>query len=117
MSDSEFHCSELVKIKTGESEVIGNLERIDRDACTIAVEAPLPVGTLISMQCLDCPRGERSCVGCRFRGEVGSCAQDPALGCFVEVRFEGRKWSTAKWQPRHLTNLAGMKGIEKSPAK
>src|SRR5579862_4948201 len=105
MPHRNFLCSELIQVSTSSLVQIGNLEQICADRCTVLMATPPPVGAIVRMRCLQCPRGRKSCTECRFTGRVRACENDPHLGCFIQVDFHGRAWSAEKWQPGHLTEL------------
>jgi hypothetical protein len=106
MPDSElFLCSQLIRVSTGRTRSIGNLEEIYPDGCTITIEVPPPpIGTQVRMQCIACPQSKKSC-DCRLKGRVRCHENDPVLGCIIQVEFEGRSWSPEEWHPQHLTNI------------
>jgi hypothetical protein len=103
--DERFLCSQLMKVSAGRTVAIGNLEDICETGCTVAIEVPPPIGTQVTMRCIECPLGKKSCTDCRFRGRVRSHENDPALGCFMQVEFDGRVWSSEEWRPEHLTKI------------
>jgi hypothetical protein len=103
-----FLCSHLMKVSGGRTERIGTLEEIYSDGCAIRIEVPLPIGTQISIRCIECPNGDQSCIDCKFNGRVQSQESDPLLGCLVQVEFAGRIWSAEQWRPEHLTKIGPM---------
>jgi len=112
MADDElFLCSQLMSVSTGRTVRIANLENISPDGCTLKAEAPPPIGAQVTMRCIACPLGKKSCVDCRFKGRVRGHENDPVLGCFTQVEFEGRTWSPETWHPRHLTKIKKRKSL------
>jgi hypothetical protein len=108
--DESFLCSELVKVSTGASAEIANLEQINTSSCEVKMQEPLPVGTPVKMQCLECPQHKECCNDCIYFGRVRSHKVDPVLGSSIEVDFEGRNWSAKEWKPRHLLGIPPTSG-------
>jgi hypothetical protein len=109
MQDGEvFLCSQLMKVSTSRTVTIGNLEDICATKCTVAIEAPPQVGLQVTIRCIECPVGKKGCTDCRFRGWVRSHENDPVIGCFMQVEFEGRIWSPKEWHPQHLTKIESL---------
>ena len=104
-----FLCSQLMRVSTGRGSTIGNLEDIRPDKCTVSVEALPPIGAKITMQCIECPLGKKSCTDCRFTGRVQCHENDPVLGYSMQVEFEGRMWSALQWHPQHLTDINNLR--------
>jgi hypothetical protein len=100
-----FLCSQLMRVSEGRSVSIGNLEDIYSNGCTIRMELPLPIGAQITIQCIGCPQGKRSCTACTFRGRIRGHEHDRVLGCLMQVEFESRIWSSEDWRPKHLTKI------------
>ncbi len=110
MPDDElFLCSELVRLSAGRTAIVGNLELISSQGCTVTVDMPMPIGSEVRMRCLECPLGKKSCTECVFRGRVKSSEDDPVLGCLMQVEFAGKTWSAEQWHPRHLTDVRKLK--------
>ena len=106
MQDVElFLCSQLMTVTTRGAVSAGNLEDIGAHRCTLAIETPPPVGAQVTLRCIECPLGKKSCTACRFKGRVRCHENDPVLGCLIQVEFEGRKWSREAWHPQHLTRI------------
>jgi hypothetical protein len=106
MQDSRlFLCSQLMQVSASRTVTIGNLEDICATRCTVAIEVPPPIGAQVTIRCLECPLGKKGCTDCRFRGWVRSHENDPALGCLIQVEFNGRVWSAEEWHPEHLTKI------------
>jgi hypothetical protein len=105
--DKTCFCSDLVLVSSQDLSEVANLELIGPTGCSITMDAALPTGTLIEMQCMSCPQGEDQCSKCRFKGRVAAREADPRLGNSIQVNFEGRRWSRKEWLPRHLTQLDG----------
>jgi hypothetical protein len=100
-----FFCSQLMKVSQGRKASIGNMETIRSDACTITMDVPLSVGTQVTIRCLGCGKGKKSCTDCKFKGRVRSHEDDPGLGFLIQIEFEGSIWSPEKWHPEHLTEM------------
>jgi hypothetical protein len=54
------------------------------------VDAPITAGTIVRLECVDCPRRE----------------EDAQLGRVTRISLHGRLWSRAEWEPRHLTDAS-----------
>jgi hypothetical protein len=108
--DDFFLCSQLIRVIAGRTVRIGNLEDIRTDRCTVTLEEPPPVGAQVTVRCIRCPQGKKSCTECRFRGRVRCHENDPTLGCLIHVDFEGRLWSPEEWHPQHQTNIRRLGG-------
>jgi len=104
-NDKLYLCSDLVAVSSASFKEVAQLEMIGPETCCVIMQSPLPVGTRMEMQCLECPRGEESCTRCRFAGHVRENHADPLLGASMRVDFEGRGWSAEEWRPRHLTGI------------
>ncbi len=102
--NAPFLCSELVQLRAGSLRVLANLESIGRQGCLMVADTPIPAGTAITMQCLDCPAGHQQCRKCRFQGRVHS-VQCHDFGAEIVVEFGDRKWNAQRWKPRHLVQL------------
>ena len=101
----QYLCADLIRISAGETAEIGNLELISAKGCTVTVPKPVPLGTFVVIQCVECPQGKQECIGCKFEGHVRAHDNDEALGCSLHVEFESRDWSASEWKPRHLTDF------------
>ena len=101
----QYLCADLIRISTGDTAEIGSLELISAKGCTVTVAEPLPIGTPVELQCVECPQGKLECTGCRFAGRVRARNDDSALGSSLHVEFENRVWSASTWQPRHLADF------------
>ena len=103
-----FMCSELVTLKAGRQKLVGNLEEIDRNECSVLLDSYIRAGTEVRLECVDCPRKRRDqgCLNCRFAGKVEEQKQDAQLGRVTKISFHGRLWSSREWRPRHLTHSA-----------
>jgi hypothetical protein len=100
-----FLCSQLMRVSEGRTVRIGNLEDICSDGCTITMEVPLPIGTQVTIRCIECPKGKKACTDCKFDGRVRCHEKDPVLGYLTQVEFDGRVWSAEEWHPEHLTKI------------
>jgi hypothetical protein len=108
MAETETHlCSELIQLTTGGIRRIANLDAIGPEGCTIFASEPLPVGTRVRMQCLECPAGIRNCASCLIRGKVLAERTAIPLGVELDVRFDELPWSPERWKPRHLIQVQG----------
>src|SRR5579862_1336104 len=103
--DSSYLCSDLISVTVGCTVFVGNLEQICEGGCSVVLEEPLAIGTQVRMHCVACPLGKAKCAECQFKGKVRCHENDPAIGCLLEIEFEGRTWSSTEWHPRHLTNV------------
>jgi hypothetical protein len=103
-----FLCSQLMRVSVGRTVSVGNLEDISPDCCTVTIDAPPPIGAQVTMRCVKCPLGKKSCTDCRFKGTVQCHENDPVLGCLIQVQFQGRVGSPEAWHPQHLTNIKGL---------
>jgi hypothetical protein len=101
----QYLCADLIRISTGETAEIGNLEVISAKGCTLTVQEPVPVGTAVNLQCVDCRQGKGECTACRFTGHVRSRQDHGLAGCLLNVEFDRRDWLAAEWLPRHLTSV------------
>ncbi len=66
-NDELFLCSQLMKVSASRTVTVGNLEDICATSCTVAIEVSPPVGTQVTIRCIECPLGKRSCTDCRWR--------------------------------------------------
>jgi hypothetical protein len=108
MQDRElFLCSQLMRVSQGRTGSVGNLEDICPDSCTITLDEPPPIGAQVTIRCVRCPLGMKSCTDCRFKGTVQCHENDPVLGCLIQVEFQDRVWSPEAWHPQHLTDIKG----------
>ena len=113
MQDGEsFLCSQLLRVFAGRAVRTGNLEDICSERCTVLVEELPPIGTRVTIRCIECPNGKKSCTDCRFKGRVRCHQEDPVLGGLMQVEFEGRSWSPEEWHPQHLIPLRDLEEID-----
>jgi hypothetical protein len=102
----EHLCADLIKLSTGTVSVIGNVEQISTEGCTVVLDVPIAVETPVRMQCVACPQGKKRCTECRFRGKVRAYRDAAPYGYEIQIAFEGRIWSEDEWHPRHLTSIS-----------
>jgi hypothetical protein len=109
-------CSELVTVTAGRKRLVGNLEEIARDRCSVLLDCPIAQGTPVKLECVACPRKAKglACLKCKFAGKVEAQEENPNLGIVAQISFEGRSWSKTKWRPGHLTDPSAIpvRGIE-----
>jgi hypothetical protein len=113
----QYLCADLIRISAGDTAEVGSLELISAKGCTVTVNEPLPVGTAVDMQCVECPQGDRDCTGCKFSGRVQAHSDGGSLGCSLHVEFERRDWTASEWQPRHLADFAAAPVTYEEPFK
>lgn len=115
LKHGEHLCSDLVSLGLSSGEtVIGHLEKISASGCHLTLDNRIADGSVVRLQCVECPMGAAWCLQCRMTGVVISQEDDPPLGILAEVEFTDRSWCEERWKPKHLLDLDAVVAPESS---